>query len=110
MTENYFEEVPAAVTIADAGGAIVYMNAASKKAFEAHGNLIGTDLFDCHPEPSKTKLKELVKEQRTNVYSIERNGVKKMIYQGPWRKEGIYAGFFEITFEVPSEIPHFVRK
>ena len=44
-----------------------------------------------------------------NVYTIEKNGVKKMIFQSPWYKDGIYAGFVELSLEIPFEMPHFIR-
>ena len=40
---------------------------------------------------------------------IEKNGVKKIIYQSPWYKEGEYAGFVELSLEIPLEMPHFIR-
>jgi hypothetical protein len=45
----------------------------------------------------------------TNVYTIEKAGVKKLVYQAPWYKDGRYSGVVEISFEVPFELPHFVR-
>ncbi len=44
-----------------------------------------------------------------NIYSIEKNGVKKLIFQSPWFKNGEYAGFVELSLEIPFEMPHFVR-
>ena len=32
-----------------------------------------------------------------------------MIYQTPWRESGEVKGLIEITFEIPNEMPHFVR-
>jgi hypothetical protein len=32
-----------------------------------------------------------------------------MIYQAHWKKNGRVAGLVEITFELPREVPHFVR-
>jgi hypothetical protein len=52
---------------------------------------------------------ELLGSRAKNVYTIEKNGVKKLIYQSPWYKDGEYAGFVEISLEIPLEIPHFVR-
>jgi hypothetical protein len=47
--------------------------------------------------------------RRKNVYTIEKRGVKKLIYQVPWTRDGIYAGFVELSLEIPFEMPHFVR-
>jgi hypothetical protein len=48
--------------------------------------------------------------QQTNVYTIEKNGVKKLIYQAPWYEEGQYCGFLELSLEIPFEMPHFNRE
>lgn len=44
-----------------------------------------------------------------NVYTIEKDGVKKLIYQAPWYRDGAYAGFVELSLVVPAAMPHFVR-
>ena len=66
-------------------------------------------MLDCHPEPSRTKTERLLKAREKNVYTIEKNGVKKLIYQSPWYKNGEYAGFVEMSLEIPFELPHFIR-
>ena len=65
------------------------MNEKSEQVFKNDGgkDLIGKSLFGCHPEPALTKLKEMLADGSTNVYSIEKNGRKKIIYQTPWVKE-----------------------
>jgi len=87
------------------------MNDKSIRTFENSGGaaLIGSSLFECHPEPARTKLKELLRAGRTNVYTIEKQGIKKLIYQSPWYEQGEYRGFVELSLEIPAEIPHFVR-
>ena len=59
--------------------------------------------------PTREKTERLLATRVKNVYTIEKNGVKKLIYQSPWYKEGIYAGFVEISLEIPLEMPHFIR-
>jgi len=100
------------VTVADREGTIVAMNRKALAVFAGDGGaaLLGTNVFDCHPEPSRTKLRGLMEERRTNVYTIEKNGVKKLIYQAPWMIGGEYRGFVELSLEIPFELPHFVRK
>ena len=109
---NYFNEINAAVTICDTEGTIIYMNDRSAKVFESDGgrDLVGKSLFDCHPEPALTKVKELLSNGSTNIYTIEKNGVKKIIYQSPWLKEKRIGGMVEMSIELPDEMPHFVRK
>jgi len=45
----------------------------------------------------------------TNVYTIEKAGIKKMIYQTPWYQNGKVAGLVEISIEIPFDMPHFIR-
>ncbi len=108
---DWVKEFPGAVTVCDTDGRIVAMNDRSIEAFAADGGakLIGTDVLACHPEPSRSKLKKMMDERRANVYTIQKKGAKKLIYQAPWFKDGVYAGFIELSLEIPSDMPHFNR-
>jgi len=46
----------------------------------------------------------------SNTYTVEKNGVKKLIYQTPWFEDGKVAGMVEFSIVLPTEIPHYVRK
>lgn len=111
MTEEIFKELPFAVTACNNDGIIVYMNEKSRSTFSKNETetLIGKSLYDCHPKPATLKIKELLKTGKTNVYTIEKKGLKKMIYQCPWYKNGLIQGLVEIALILPEEIPHFVR-
>ena len=112
MNENeWIKEFPAAVTVCDKDGILLEMNDKAAKTFESDGGrkLIGSNMLDCHPEPSRTKTEHLLAAHEKNVYTIEKNGVKKLIYQSPWYKNGEYAGFVELSLEIPFELPHFIR-
>lgn len=108
---DWVEEFKGAVTVCDLDGIIVYMNKTSIEQFEADGGeeLIGTNLLDCHPEPARTKLAQLLKHPEDNMYSIEKRGVKKIIYQTPWKENGEIKGLVEISFQLAPEMPHFIR-
>jgi transcriptional regulator with PAS, ATPase and Fis domain len=107
----WIQEFPAAVTVCDSDGIILAMNARAIQSFESSGGarLVGANVLDCHPEPARTKLKELLASGRANVYTIEKNGVRKLIYQSPWYVDGKYRGLVELALEIPAELPHFVR-
>jgi hypothetical protein len=47
--------------------------------------------------------------ERPNVYTIEKKGRKKVIFQAHWKRRGRPAGLVEITFELPRRTPHFIR-
>ena len=107
----WIQEFPGAITVCDAEGIILEMNGRAVQAFEDQGGsaLVGTNLLDCHPEPSRSKLKRMLDTHQTNVYTIETRGVRKLIYQAPWYRGGKYAGLMELSLEIPASIPHFVR-
>jgi transcriptional regulator with PAS, ATPase and Fis domain len=102
---------PGAVTVCDRDGIILEMNERSLAVFTEDGGaaLIGTNALDCHPEPSRSKLAALLASGKTNVYTVEKRGVKKLIYQAPWYRDGAFAGFVELSLEIPADLPHFVR-
>lgn len=106
------DQFPGSITVCDPNGIILYMNDKSALTFAADGGqaLVGSNLFDCHPEAARRKLQTLMETRQTNSYTIEKNGVKKLIYQTPWYENGEYRGFVELALEIPFEMPHFVRK
>jgi transcriptional regulator with PAS, ATPase and Fis domain len=108
---DWVQEFPGAVTVCDREGVILAMNDKSARTFEGDGGaaLIGSNLLSCHPEPSRSRLKELLATECRNIYTVEKKGVKKLIYQSPWYEKGVYSGFVELSLEIPFEIPHFVR-
>lgn len=109
---SWVKEVPVAITVCDRDGIIIEMNDVASKTFEKDGGLalIGKNMLDCHPNPARNKLKQLLETRQKNIYSIEKNGFKKLIYQSPWFMNGKYAGFVEFSFEIPVDIPHFIRE
>ncbi len=111
ITEELLKEIPFAVTACNTEGIIVYMNEKSKATFlkGESEELIGKSLFDCHPPAAVEKIKELLATGETNAYTIAKNGLKKMIYQAPWYKNGEIAGLVELSLVLPEEMPHFIR-
>ena len=107
----WVDEFPGAVMVCDTQGIILEMNERSVEVYRADGGraLIGRNVLDCHPEPARAKLRLLLETQQTNVYTIEKRGVKKLIYQAPWYRDGQYAGLVELAFEIPTTLPHFAR-
>jgi PAS domain S-box-containing protein len=107
----WVNEFPAAITVSDAKGTIIEMNTKAAKTFEKDGGekLIGTNVLDCHPEPAKAKLRAIMENRKPNVYTIEKAGVKKLVYQSPWYRDGRYRGVIELVLEIPFEMPHFIR-
>lgn len=108
---NWTDEFWGAITVCDRQGIVVYMNNRSKMSFAnlGDGDLVGKSLIDCHPEPARSILKLMLAKPTPNSYSIEKNGIHKMIHQTPWMENGEFKGVVEISFEIPMELQHHVR-
>jgi transcriptional regulator with PAS, ATPase and Fis domain len=107
----WVREFATPITVIDREGIIVEMNEASARMFAKDGGyeLIGANCLDCHPESARAGLAEMLRDQRRNVYTIEKGGKKKLIFQTPWYQDGEYAGFVEMTVDLPDDMPHHLR-
>lgn len=112
MKQDYFEGADVAVTVCAKDGTILDMNQKSRKTFLKPGqeSILGKNVLDCHPEPARTMLADMLANPRTNIYTVEKEGVKKLIYQCPWYEGEEYAGFMELSIVLPEFIPDRVRK
>jgi transcriptional regulator with PAS, ATPase and Fis domain len=111
MNHKWIKSFPAGITVCDVHGTILEMNDKAIYAFKEDGGkkLLGKNLLECHPEPARLQLAEMLRTEKPNYYTIEKHGIKKLIYQTPWYRDGIYAGFVELSLPIPSEMPHFIR-
>ncbi len=110
--KNWENGVNFAITVCDAEGKVLEMNDKSAATFAKRGGreLLGRSLLELHPEPARSKLKKMLTEPFTNAYTIEKGGVRKLIYQTPWYEDGRFSGFVELSMEVPAKMPHHVRE
>lgn len=107
---HWADDVDYAVTIADRHCRIIYMNRRSRDTFCKNGeDLIGRNLLDCHPEHAQAIIRRLLSEGGSNVYSISKKGLKKLIYQSAWKINGEIAGLVETSMVIPENIKHFDR-
>ena len=109
-TFPWADEVDCALTVCDTEGVILYMNEKARATFAKHGDLIGRNLFDCHSERSREMIRRMLATGGTNAYTIEKQGVRKMIYQTARKEHGEIRGLVEISMEIPCEMPHYIRK
>ena len=111
MNSDWTSRFPGAITVCDRQGIILEMNEQAAETFRDDGGkeLIGKNLLDCHPEPSRSKVERLLQTGERNIYTIEKNGIKKLIYQAPWYRDGRRCGLVELALEIPFELPHFIR-
>lgn len=103
--------LPYAITVCNLEGIILEMNPKALESFQKYGGaaLIGKSLLDCHPEPSRSKLLRLLESGDRNVYTTEKDGIRKLICQTPWYKDDQRCGLVEMSIEMPWDIPHFKR-
>lgn len=108
---DWIDEFIGAITITDFDGKIVYLNKKAEEVFAGEGGqeLIGKNIFDCHRPESRAKIREILETGKPNVYTIEKKGHRKIIFQSCWTKDGEKMGLIELSLEIPDEIPHFVR-
>ena len=88
---------------------IIYQNDKTVETYKKHGNLIGKNLYECHSERSKEIIRHLLATGGSNAYTIEKQGVHKVIYQTAWKKDGKVAGIVEISMITPADMHHYVR-
>jgi transcriptional regulator with PAS, ATPase and Fis domain len=109
---EWFEHLPCAITVCDKKYRILYMNGRSADVNKKAGGraLIGRNLMDCHPPEAQNKLREVMASGKPYAFTAERRGVKKMVYQSHWRRNGRVAGIVELYFELPKKLPNLQRK
>jgi transcriptional regulator with PAS, ATPase and Fis domain len=108
---EFIDHLDGAVTVTDHNDIIIYMNERAKATFAKYGggSLVGKSLMDCHSPESHEKIREIRRNGKSNVYTIEKDGVKKLIYQAPWVVNGEDRGLIELSLVIPEEMPHFKR-
>ncbi len=107
---EWAHELSCAITVCDREANVVYQNLKAIKTFQSYGDLIGKNLKDCHGESSWEMIQRMIETGESNSYTIEKAGVKKLIHQTPWHKNGEVCGLVEFSIELPGELPHFIRK
>ncbi len=110
-TPDWAAELPVGITVSGRDETILYMNSKSAATFADEGgaSLMGKDLMACHQERSRAIIRRILETKTPNVYTIEKKGVKKLIYQAPWYEKGEAAGLVELSIEIPWDMPHFKR-
>ncbi|MGA3108718.1 MAG: diguanylate cyclase [Candidatus Bathyarchaeia archaeon] len=109
---EWVEGFPGSIMVCDSAGIILELN---KKAVESHRadggkKLIGSNLMNCHPEPARSKLKQLMKKRQTNVYTVTKGRSKLIVVQAPWYSRKKYRGYVQISLKLSGRIPNHIRK
>ena len=82
----WVKEFPGNIEVCDCDGVLLYMNDRARKEYGS--DVIGTNILDCHPEPARTKLIEMLASGKANMYTIREKGSKVLVYQTPWYRHG----------------------
>lgn len=108
---DFLMHIDAAITVCDRDFTVLYMNEKAARSFEAEGgrDLVGKSLVACHKPESVGKMKKILEGGIPNVYTISKKGVKKLIWQAPWTKDGEIAGLVELSIPLPETMPHYER-
>jgi transcriptional regulator with PAS, ATPase and Fis domain len=103
---DWLESYPHCVTVSDAQGIIIAMNSASRENFKKYGGgkLIGSSLFDCHPESANTVIRNQLSGQTGNTYLTESSDKKRLISQVPWYCDNTFGGMVETIIDLPQEL------
>ncbi|MBR5102678.1 MAG: PAS domain-containing protein [Muribaculaceae bacterium] len=111
MDFDWAETLHCAVTVCDTQGVVIYMNQCSRATFSNHGDsMVGKSMMPCHNEHSQAIIHKMLNEDVTNCYTIDKQGVRKLIYQTPWKKDdGTVGGLVEISIVLPDELTNYVR-
>jgi len=105
--QDFLNDQFASITVCDIHGIVIYQNERSIGTFS---DVRGKSLFDCHPPHVADRIRRMFQSDVSNAYTIEKKGKKKMIYQTPWKDaDGAIAGLVEYSFEIPFDMPHYVR-
>lgn len=105
-TFNWIESYPHCVTVCDTEGIIIAMNDVSKNNFKKYGggSLIGSSLFDCHPESANEIIRNQLATQVKNTYITESSDKKKLISQVPWYRGSTFGGMVETIIPLPADM------
>lgn len=108
---SWMREFPGRIVVCDGNGTILAMNDRAEQDFANSGGrgLIGSNVLDCHPQPARSQLERQLETGQVNAYTVEKKGVRRLIYQAPWYIGGQYSGLVELSLEIPHRLPHFDR-
>lgn len=110
-TSQWADKLGTAITVCDTTGMIIYMNELSIGTFcKGCSTLVGRNLSEFHNERSWSIIQDLIANQTSNEYTIEKAGVHKLIKQSCWYKnDGTLGGLVEFSIVIPASMPHYVR-
>lgn len=106
--KDYFNDQCGSITVCDKDAIVIYQN---KRSINTFSDVRGKSILECHPANAVEKIRKMLQDGIPNAYTIEKLGKKKLIYQTPWiDSQGYIAGLIEYSFEIPFDMPHYLRE
>lgn len=107
---EWAKELSCGVTVCDMDAKILFINNKAAATFARFGdNLTGRNLKEFHGERAWAMITEMLAKGSSNSYTIDKQGIKKLIHQTPWFDNGIVSGLVEFSIELPMDMPHHIR-
>jgi hypothetical protein len=108
---EWISTYPAEIMVCDQDGTILEMSNVAIALYRKEGGveMIGRNVFDHHQEPARSKMMSVVSQRQHVIYTTERGGNTKLVSIAPWYRQGEYAGFAMIVFDLPGNIPKIVK-
>lgn len=106
-TPSWADELDCAITLCNTEGVVCYQN---HRSIAVNGDVRGRSLLPCHNDRSREIIRRLLQTGGKNVYTIQKKGIRKLIYQTVWRDGGRIGGLVEFSMEIPEEMPHYIRQ
>lgn len=104
---DYLQTTNFATTVCDKEGTVLYQN---ERAIKRDGNVVGKNLYNCHPESANKMIRHMMETGESNTYQIIRHGKHKLLHQTPWYDDkGNVAGLIELAIDLPDNMPVFNR-
>jgi len=102
---------PAEIIVCDNNGTILEMNDLAIELYQEAGGaaMIGHNLYDHHVEPARSRVKAVVAQKKTVIYTTEKGGQKKLVCIAPWKQEGEIGGFALLTLDLPEKMKNIVK-
>lgn len=106
---DWAKELTCGVTVCDNEANIIYINDRASETFAKYGPLLGRNLAEFHGPQAWQTIQRLLESGESNSYTIEKQGVRKIIHQTPWFENGKIAGLVELSIIIPNQMVHHVR-
>lgn len=95
---DFLKELDIVISVCDENGIITYLNDKGVEHFADEGgmDLIGSNILDCHPEPAREMLRQMMSTHESHSFIKGEGSGKRLIHETPVYKDGVFAGYIEL--------------